>query len=168
MIEVVDDRGLVTGISMRCTTCGVSLDGQAMFYGNRNDGCVECGVCAGFAPRDSAPTIKDSGTRREFASGAVRDMQAGRGRCDLLPPRAILRLARHYEAGCAKYGDRNWEKGIPINSFIDSGIRHILKYMAGETDEDHLVAAAWNLMCAMETEEVHGFKFDRGEAKGSE
>lgn len=29
--------------------------------------------------------IKDSGTRREFESGAVRDIQEGKGRCDLLP-----------------------------------------------------------------------------------
>lgn len=30
-------------------------------------------------------TIKDSGARTEFASGAVRDVQSGKGRCDLLP-----------------------------------------------------------------------------------
>lgn len=29
--------------------------------------------------------IKDSGNRREFDSGAVRDIQEGKGRCDLLP-----------------------------------------------------------------------------------
>jgi len=104
--------------------------------------------------------IQDSGTRREFETGAVRDMAEGKGRCDLLPPRAILRLARHFENGCKKYGDRNWERGIPINSFIDSAIRHIMKFMAGKTDEDHLVSAAWNLMCAMELEERYGYKFE--------
>jgi len=104
--------------------------------------------------------IKDSGHRHKFASGAVRDMHDGKGRCDLLPPRAILRLARHFEEGAKKYGERNWEKGIPINSFIDSAIRHIMKYMAGQDDEDHLVAAAWNLMCAMETEERLGYRFE--------
>lgn len=31
------------------------------------------------------PIIKDSGNRREFESGAVRDMQEGKGRCDLMP-----------------------------------------------------------------------------------
>lgn len=99
--------------------------------------------------------IKDSGDRTEFETGAVRDMAKGKGRCDLLPPRAILRLARHFENGAVKYGDRNWEKGVPIHSFMDSGIRHIMRYLAGETDEDHLCAAAWNLMCAMETEEIN-------------
>lgn len=97
--------------------------------------------------------IHDSGNRTRFASGAVRDMHAGKGRCDLLPARALLRLARHFEAGATKYGDRNWEQGIPISSFLDSGIRHLLKYVAGVTNEDHLCAAAWNIMCAMDTEE---------------
>lgn len=112
------------------------------------------------------PEIKDSGDRHEFASGAVRDMQEGKGRCDLLPPAAILRLARHFEAGARKYGERNWEKGIPIKSFIDSGLRHILKYMQGMDDEDHLVAAAWNLMCALEIEERFGWKFPGDENSG--
>lgn len=31
------------------------------------------------------PHILDSGHRREFESGAVRDIQEGKGRCDLLP-----------------------------------------------------------------------------------
>ena len=54
--------------------------------------------------------IKDSGERREFSTGAVRDMAEGKGRCDLLPACAILRIARHFEAGAKKYDDRNWEK----------------------------------------------------------
>lgn len=97
--------------------------------------------------------LQDSGDRREFKSGAVRDMAEGKGRCDLLPACALLRLSRHYEAGAKKYSDRNWEKGIPISVMMDSGIRHILKYMDGQTDEDHLAAAAWNILGAMWMEE---------------
>ena len=97
--------------------------------------------------------LKDSGNRREFETGAVRDMGGDKGRCDLLPACAILRLAKHYEAGARKYTERNWEKGIPISSMIDSATRHILKYLDGQTDEDHLVAAAWNIMGAMWMEE---------------
>lgn len=96
--------------------------------------------------------IKDSGDRTEFQSGAVRDMHEGKGRCDLLPPNALLRLARHFEEGCLKYGDRNWEKGIPCSSFLDSALRHLFKYMAGEKDEAHEVAALWNIICLIETE----------------
>ena len=31
------------------------------------------------------PRIKDSGERMEFDTGAVRDIQKGKGRCDLMP-----------------------------------------------------------------------------------
>lgn len=64
--------------------------------------------------------IKDSGDRHTFESGAVRDMQEGKGRMDLLPPLGLIRLSKHFEQGAKKYGERNWEKGIPIKSFIDS------------------------------------------------
>lgn len=89
--------------------------------------------------------IKDSGERTQFPSGAVRDMHEGKGRFDLLPMCVLARLARHYEAGCKKYGDRNWEAGIPCHSFADSAMRHLVKYMDGQNDEDHLIAAIWNL-----------------------
>lgn len=97
--------------------------------------------------------LKDSGNRREFETGAVRDMQEGKGRCDLLPACALLRLSKHYEAGAMKYEARNWEKGIPISVMIDSAMRHLLKYMDGQTDEDHLAAVAWNILGAMWMEE---------------
>lgn len=212
-------------------------------------------------------TVKDSGDRREFASGAVRDMQVGKGRCDLLPlaelsvlitnmdiekdymqtiisfddhpefwifrhfnnainalnaaknsndkeiekisyeiidslymaleiflvrfykyPEgtnrkinfwstlhdvfnsipadneeaikyhinavlysAILDLAKHFEAGASKYGDNNWRKGIPINVFIDSAVRHFCKFMRGDTDEPHDIAFMWNVVCCIWT-----------------
>lgn len=94
--------------------------------------------------------IKDSGERTQFYDSngnptAVRDMQEGKGRFDLLPMCVLMRLAQHYEAGSLKYGDRNWEKGIPCHSFADSAMRHFVKYMDGWTDEDHLIAAIWNL-----------------------
>lgn len=98
--------------------------------------------------------IKDSGQRTEFPTGAVRDMGKNKGRCDLLPMVALLRLSRHYEAGAAKYGLRNWEKGIPVSSFMDSALRHLMCYMAGWDDEDHLAAAAFNVLGAMQMEEV--------------
>ena len=106
--------------------------------------------------------IKDSGDRTKFSSGAVRDLGAGKGRCDLLPACALLRLAKHFEAGAEKYGARNWEKGIPAHSFIDSAMRHLLKYMDGWEDEDHLCAAVWNLVCLMWTEEKRPEMMDIG------
>ena len=93
--------------------------------------------------------LHDSGERRVFETGAVRDVAEGKGRCDLLPASSLLRLAKHYENGAKKYDDRNWEVGIPISCMIDSGLRHLLKYMDGQRDEDHLAAAAWNILGAM-------------------
>lgn len=97
--------------------------------------------------------IKDSGDRTEFPSGAVRDLSEGKGRFDLLPWCAIMRLAKHFEAGAEKYGPDNWQKGIPAHSFLDSAFRHLVKYADGWTDEDHLIACIWNLMCLAWTEE---------------
>ena len=135
--------------------------------------------------------LKDSGSRREFDSGAVRDIQTGKGRCDLLPLDVVadimhdtkleavaefmrdadenhlffavrcyaikndltlsdvmLAEAMHYEAGAKKYDERNWEKGIPVHCFIDSGVRHYLKHLRGDDDEPHGTAFVWNMLGA--------------------
>lgn len=96
-------------------------------------------------------SFKDSGDRQKFDTGANRDMQVGKGRFDLAPPYVAMFLARIYEVGCLKYGDRNWEKGIPIERYIDSALRHLLKYQAGLRDEPHLSMALWNVGCALWT-----------------
>ena len=57
--------------------------------------------------------------------------------------------------GVAHYPERNWEKGMPMHCMLDSALRHLAKYMDGQTDEDHLCAAATNLLMAMWTEEKH-------------
>lgn len=98
------------------------------------------------------PQILDSGNRREFETGAVRDMQEGKGRFDLLPWAAIMEVARHCENGSKKYGEHNVDRGVKTSSFLDSGCRHIAKYLDGWTDEPHLIAAAWNLLWAIQME----------------
>lgn len=99
--------------------------------------------------------IKDSGERTTFETGAVRDMHEGKGRMDLLPWAAIMEVSKHCEAGAIKYGEHNVDKGIPTHSLLDSAIRHAAKYLEGWTDEPHLVAAAWNLLWAIEMEIKH-------------
>lgn len=98
--------------------------------------------------------IKDSGQRSEFKTGAVRDIQSGKGRYDLVPPEAIRRVAKIFEGGAEKYGGNNWRKGIPMHCFMNSGKRHLDKYIEGWKDEDHLAMACWNLMAAIATEEM--------------
>ena len=165
-------------------------------------------VCMCDNARRARGTIKDSGNRTKFATGAVRDIQQGKGRFDLMPldimsdvfavgfadefeessiadvlksiaffkrtgsmrwlciaiahysqavhvdlPKLMLDVARHFESGALKYGEHNWEKGIPISRYIDSALRHLMKDLAGETDEDHAAAFVWNCMCAAWTME---------------
>lgn len=157
--------------------------------------------------------IKDSGVRRTFESGAVRDASEGRGRCDLLPldcvgmffqymvkpernldfmkaeacslvlegldkvlwgkaeetvlsrcidvfiqiaykekpGQALMELSKHYEQGAKKYSERNWERGIPAHCYIDSCVRHLLKWYDGWDDEPHDRAVLWNLFGLMWT-----------------
>lgn len=137
--------------------------------------------------------IKDSGTRREFESGAVRDIQEGKGRCDLMPLRmasgyihdggvlcaiacyqetgdcehlyaalelagispdrytTMLEVSKHFEEGAKKYGEHNWQKGIPTHCYIDSAVRHYLKFLRGDTDEPHDRAFVWNILCCIWT-----------------
>lgn len=89
--------------------------------------------------------VKDSGARQEFSTGARRDIQAGKGRFDLIPSLPVRRLAVIYEAGAAKYGDNNWQKGVPLKRYLDSAERHLNCLKAGEPTEDHAMQAAWNL-----------------------
>jgi hypothetical protein len=99
-------------------------------------------------------SVKDSGERREFATGSVRDVRAGKGRFDLIPPYSLRRLAKHYENGAVKYGDRNWEKGQPACSYVDSMLRHGQDFLSGDRSEDHLAAVFWNAFAAMWTLEM--------------
>lgn len=149
--------------------------------------------------------IQDSGARREFDSGAVRDIQEGKGRMDLCPidvfadilcdleieplvpeikyPRSyalseihsfmqdcqafhlynaifsfikltessiydlFIEVSKHFEEGAKKYGEHNWEKGIPNHCYVDSALRHFFKYLRGDNDERHDRAFIWNILC---------------------
>lgn len=132
--------------------------------------CKTCEIRSGeltnWKEIQAMPEIKDSGERREFPGGGVRDMAKGKGSCISLPFGALLRLSKHYEAGLNKYGFRNWAKGLPVSSFMDSALRHLMKYCQGCDDEDHLSAAAFNILSAMEMEEFHPEMCDLEMRKG--
>lgn len=112
--------------------------------------------------------IKDSGDRTEFETGAKRDMRAGKGRMDLLPWYGIMEVSKHCEEGALKYGEHNVDKGIPLHSLLDSASRHLAKYMVGMDDEDHLRAACWNLLWALNQRETHPELDDRFRVKKQE
>lgn len=112
--------------------------------------------------------IKDSGDRTEFETGAKRDMHAGKGRMDLLPWYGIMEVSKHCEEGALKYGEHNVDKGIPLHSLLDSASRHLAKYMVGMDDEDHLRAACWNLLWALNQRVTHPELDDRFRVKKQE
>lgn len=147
--------------------------------------------------------IKDSGNRSSFETGAVRDIQEGKGRPTLMPLQVVSRLlgkqtgdpifqaiaaftatgetrylytallkfvivayggepetmileaAIHFEEGAKKYGENNWQKGLPVDCYLDSAIRHYLKYRRGDKDENHDRAFVWNLMCCIWEVDYH-------------
>jgi hypothetical protein len=61
----------------------------------------------------------------------------------------LLEVAKHFEEGAKKYGENNWQKGIPVHCYIDSAVRHYLKWLRGDKDEPHDRAFVWNLMCCI-------------------
>lgn len=105
--------------------------------------------------------INDGGERMTYGEGmAIREPSTGKGRYDLITPFGMRRLAMWYEAGSRKYADRNWEKGMPFSRYIDSAKRHIDKFIMGMDDEDHLSAAAWNILAIIHHEELGQTQFD--------
>lgn len=117
--------------------------------------CDNCNVKTRTVTVDGNNPIKDSGERTTFSTGAQRDLSVGKGDMLSMPWAALLRLSKHYENGARKYRRWNYTLGIPTSSFIDSAMRHLAKYVAGEDSEDHLAACVFNCLGAMLMEEDH-------------
>ncbi len=97
--------------------------------------------------------LKDSGERRSFSTGAVRDRGDLKPSPHLISPHAQMREGMIHTLGSAKYDLRNWEKGMPLSVCLASAQRHIEQWKLGETDEDHIAQARWNLGAIIHFEE---------------
>ena len=93
--------------------------------------------------------VYNQGEMQTTEQGANREANDGRGRFDLFPYEAMEALAKWYEEGAKKYGDRNWEKGLSVRDCINRMVRHSHKAANGLTDEDHLSAVMWNAAAAI-------------------
>ncbi len=98
--------------------------------------------------------MQDSGKREIFSTGAVRDSAEGKPRPDLFSPFAMQRIGLWLTRGAEKYSEHNWLKGIPASRCLASLHRHLMKYMQGATDEDHLSAVATNCMFLLHFDEA--------------
>lgn len=92
---------------------------------------------------------RDSGKREDFKTGARRDVQEDKPRYDLIPVAALKRLADLYARGAVKYGENNYQKGIPFSRVYASMFRHLIQFREGDISEDHLAAVAWNAFAIM-------------------
>lgn len=102
---------------------------------------------------------------RKFETGAQRDTATGKPRMSLVPVDELMRVASHYTSGGEKYGFNNWKKGMTTSVYYDSAQRHLMKWWRGDTDEDHMAAAVWNILGAMWTEKNKPDMDDRKEFK---
>ena len=98
--------------------------------------------------------MRDSGKRRKFSTGAVRDRTEGKGWYHCISPFMEDRLAKWLELGGRKYGERNWERGMPFSRFVDSAKRHLAKFAMGLGDEDHLAAIIFNIQAIIHFQEL--------------
>jgi hypothetical protein len=89
-----------------------------------------------------------------FTTGAVRSSDAEATRYDLVSPIGLEAVARACAEGAAKYGDYNWEAGMPVNDLLNHALRHVYRYLAGDRSEDHLGHAAWGMLAAIHSEAV--------------
>lgn len=99
-------------------------------------------------------------SKTKFKTGAVRDNQEGKeDYIESISWIALQRYAKYMSKMASKYGRGNWRKGIPIESYEQSLLRHIQKYIANKYDDaglepeiDHLGAALFNLTGIMHEE----------------
>jgi len=98
--------------------------------------------------------IEDSGKRIKYETGALRDIEEGKVKYNLLPPECLKRVAQHYTNGAIKYSANNWKKGVPSERFFSSALRHLMQYWLGEKNEDHLAAVVFNIFGIIYNEET--------------
>lgn len=95
-----------------------------------------------------------SEARHEYETGAVRSADCANVRYDLISPIGLAALARTYAEGAEKFGEFNWENGMPVKDLLNHAIAHIYKFLGGDRSEDHLGHAAWNLLGAVHSMEL--------------
>lgn len=89
----------------------------------------------------------------KFKTGAIRDTQEGKiDFVETISFTAHHRYAKYMTEKKKKYGAGNFKKGIPIESYERSLLRHIDKYFrnkyengSDELNEDHVSAMRFNI-----------------------
>jgi len=94
------------------------------------------------------------GTTAKFGTGAVRSSDVEEFRYDLVSPIGLREVARACAEGAEKYGDWNWEKGMPVHDLLNHVLAHIYQFLGGDRSEPHLGHAAWGILAAIHSHEL--------------
>jgi hypothetical protein len=103
--------------------------------------------------------LTDSGAREVKPSGFMREPRdpskpnyvpilTARG-LGIVPAELIQRIAEHYYQGGLKYEPDNWKRGTDPESLERNRVSaagHFADWLNGKTDEDHAIAALWNMI----------------------
>lgn len=93
--------------------------------------------------RPDAPT--------ETGEGGGKQSVCGVSLAEGFPAAAVLQIGAIVDAGRRKYGADNWRK-IKRADHINHALMHLLAFVAGDRQDDHLGHAACRALMAMETE----------------
>lgn len=82
--------------------------------------------------------------------GKGKRYNTGKNRLDLVPVSLIEEVGKVLTHGVAKYGERNWERGMKFTAVYASLLRHTIAWYKGkDTDEEtglpHLAHMAANV-----------------------
>lgn len=98
--------------------------------------------------------VKDSGERKQFTSGSLRDTTTGKINWSRVFPGPMLRRwAQHLTTAEAKYPDvspgvANWtliESDEEYHRYKESAFRHFMQWYNDDIDEDHAAACYFNI-----------------------
>lgn len=111
--------------------------------------------------------IVNSDSLRTFSEGLKYD--EGKEPLDLIPSGPLFEVARVLAFGAKKYERYNWRKGMAWTRVASASLRHIYKWLNGETIDpetgcNHLAHAAVNLLFLLEYKDTHTEKDDRYKA----
>lgn len=71
-----------------------------------------------------------------LARGVAWKADDGKLPLELLPPDALEEIARVLQFGAAKYGERNWEKGLRWARVYGALLRHLFAWWRGQDRDD--------------------------------
>lgn len=98
----------------------------------------------------------ESGSNQDLSNPAeAARFDKGKLRMELVPAVAMEALARVFGNGADKYGDFNWQKGLPWLQPYASCMRHMLAWWEGEDNDQesglpHLYHALANVTMLLE------------------